>query len=571
MRLLFALFHLLLTNTRAVRGKSIVLNQSYGGDKVHESYPFEDSYYMGSILPNDVVISKMKHTSKNTIPTTSEIGNFTQRMNEVTPALPGQASRNMEINATAVMERNLKPVLFFINRNSGGKDGATLIQILRKLDLHPLQIVDLRRDRPSARLKMFRNCSENVHILAAGGDGTMNWILDEISALNMTVGSFGVVPVGTGNDLYLEILKNLHSKQAENGASEAEFQSPITVRNLMYNPKAAVATHMQNVLRNNEEKMPSSVKMDRWRVRIKDRKIPKRVMDQDNFGYDSEYDGTGYELEGGRETVMPEGGVDDRALERRSLPGEKMALTAINKGISLRRKLRNLVRAVGARINPLRIIGKAARYRNMRMSNYMGFGVDGAVSLALDNLRNYAPFLFVNSLTNKFWYGVCGIFQIVFGIRRDLSKSTTLYCDGKQIELPQGVRGLVVLNINSYAGGVKLWHPEAVPLRSDGIIRAGDNVLQEVAWGSAASDDGMLEVMGVYGIRHLGLIKSGIGRAVPICQGKELLFQFKNLIPVQVDGEPFMVRPCDVTITYSEAINITTPLWAAPEEGGGQG
>ena len=49
----------------------------------------------------------------------------------------------------------------------------------------------------------------------------------------------------------------------------------------------------------------------------------------------------------------------------------------------------------------------------MRMSNYVGFGVDGAVSLVLDNLRNYAPFLFVNSITNKFWYGVCGLFQIV--------------------------------------------------------------------------------------------------------------------------------------------------------------
>ena len=147
-----------------------------------------------------------------------------------------------------------------------------------------------------------------------------------------------------------------------------------------------------------------------------------------------------------------------------------------------------------------------------------------------------------------------------------MSKSTILYCDGELITLPHGVRGLVVLNINSYAGGVKLWHPETQPLDSQNFLRAGDNVLQEVTWGSAASDDGMLEVMAVYGIRHLGLIKSGIGRAVPICQGSELLFKFKNLIPVQVDGEPFMVRPCDVSIKYSERIDITTPLWAAAKQ-----
>ena len=565
MRLILALFHLLWTNNNS-RARSVVLNQSHGGERAGELDKYTGPYYSSSILPNDVVINKASMDPKQSLPTTETLGNFTQMMNEITPATSAQSSRNVEINVTAVQERNLKPVLFFINRNSGGKVGATLIKILRKLELHPLQIVDLRRERPSSRLKMFKNCSENMHILTAGGDGTMNWILDEIRALNMTVGSFGVVPVGTGNDLYLEVLKNLHTKQQERGILKSELQSPITVRNLMFDPKAAIATHMQNMLGGGagpERGVTPTVKLDRWRVRIKDRKVPREIMDKDSFGYDYEYDGTGYDVQGeSSDNSLPEGQEVGDALRAR-MPGEKLALTAMRRGISLRRALRNLISALAARINPLRIIGKAARYRNMRMSNYMGFGVDGAVSLTLDNLRNYAPFLFANSLTNKFWYGVCGLFQIVFGLRRDLSKSTTLYCDGTQISLPQGVRGLVVLNINSYAGGVKLWHPETRPLDSKDFLRAGDNVLQEVAWGSAASDDGMLEVMGVYGIRHLGLIKSGIGRAVPICQGSELLFKFKNLIPVQVDGEPFMVRPCDVSIKYSEQINITTPLWAA--------
>ena len=41
--------------------------------------------------------------------------------------------------------------------------------------------------------------------MTAGGDGTMNWILDEVSNLNMSVGSFGVIPVGPGNDLFLDV------------------------------------------------------------------------------------------------------------------------------------------------------------------------------------------------------------------------------------------------------------------------------------------------------------------------------------------------------------------------------
>jgi hypothetical protein len=409
---------------------------------------------------------------------------------------------------------------------------------------------------------MFRNCSENIHIMTAGGDGTMNWILDEVSNLNMSVGSFGVVPVGTGNDLFLEVFNNLKMKELRLGIKDEDTQMPMSVRSLISSPKAAMATHMANMLGGHpvsaSSGRPPTVTLDRWRVKIRDRAPPKAVMEKDIYDYDYEYDGTGFD-----------GGVDGdnddpaktsvEATTKAASPGEKIISKAMRRGMSLRRRLRNLLNALAAKINPLRIIGKAARFRNMRMSNYVGFGVDGAVSLVLDNLRNYAPFLFVNSITNKFWYGVCGLFQIVFGIQRDLSKSTTLYCDGQKVQLPPGVRGLVVLNINSYAGGVKLWNPETRPLDSEELVRVGDNVLQEVTWGSASSDDGMLEVMAVYGIRHLGLIKSGIGKAVPVCQGKELLFQFKNLIPMQVDGEPFMVRPCDVRINFDERIDITTP------------
>lgn len=550
MRFLLALFHLLWTNARSK--SSLVLNQSFG------ERHFDEHFYRSSILPNDVIIARSTEQKPRAL-TSESIGNFTS---DVTVPHMVQSSRNIEVNNTAILERKLQPVLFFINRNSGGKVGATLMRALRSLDLHPLQIVDLRRERPSQRLKMFRNCSENIHIMTAGGDGTMNWILDEVSNLNMSVGSFGVVPVGTGNDLFLEVFNNLKVKELRLGVKEQDTQIPMSVRSLINAPKAAVATHMANMLGGHPLSAaygrPPTVSLDRWRVRIRDRVPPKAVMEKDIYDYDFEYDGTGFDGgDGGAENDPAKRSVE--TMTKAASPGEKIISKAVKRGMSLRRRLRNLLNSLATRINPLRIIGKAARFRNMRMSNYVGFGVDGAVSLTLDNLRNYAPFLFVNSLTNKFWYGVCGLFQIMFGIRRDLSRSTTLYCDGQKVKLPSGVRGLVVLNINSYAGGVKLWNPETRPLGVEDLVRAGDNVLQEVTWGSAASDDGMLEVMGVYGIRHLGLIKSGIGKAVPVCQGKELLFQFKNLIPMQVDGEPFMVRPCDVRINFDERIDITTP------------
>ena len=134
-------------------------------------------------------------------------------------------------------------------------------------------------------------------------------------------------------------------------------------------------------------------------------------------------------------------------------------------------------------------------------------------------------------------------------------------CDGVHIDIPPGIRGIVILNINSYAGGVTMWAPTVQALE-DSIqfepVRPGDTVQGEIKWGSARCDDGLLEVMGVYGIRHLGLIKSGLLKALPLCQGRDLGVTFKNRMPMQVDGEPFMTKPSTVNITFAQRLDITT-------------
>jgi len=66
--------------------------------------------------------------------------------------------------------------------------------------------------------------------------------------------------------------------------------------------------------------------------------------------------------------------------------------------------------------------------------------------------------------------------------------------------------------------------------------------------------------MGVYGIRHLGLIKSGLASAVPICQGSSIQFNCTLQTPMQIDGEPFMQKPCVVDLTFRETVNVTVPV-----------
>jgi diacylglycerol kinase (ATP) len=183
----------------------------------------------------------------------------------------------------------------------------------------------------------------------------------------------------------------------------------------------------------------------------------------------------------------------------------------------------------------------------------MGFGVDGAVSLSFSHLRSVAPWLFFSSVLNKLWYGLCGLYQIILGRhRRDLSRAIHITCDGRDVSVPVGIRGLVALNINSYAGGTSLWHADQVFQRGFGA-RLG-------SWGGSSMSDGVLEVMGVYGIRHLGLIKSGMASAVPICQGRHVVFNCTIQTPMQIDGEPFMQKPCVVDLALDSRINVTVPV-----------
>jgi len=228
------------------------------------------------------------------------------------------------------------------------------------------------------------------------------------------------------------------------------------------------------------------------------------------------------------------------------------ALGSENAFVVLRKKLRNLAKKMANRLGL-----RNKREIKKTFSNYVGLGVDGAVSLSFASLRSYVPWLFVSSIVNKFWYALCGLVQIFFGYKRDLSKSVALTCDGKSVALPPGIRGIVVLNINSYAGGSRLW-------RADDFLQQGPGGGWGgmFYWAPSKMDDGIIEVMGVYGVRHLGLIKSGLSNAVPICQGKKVSITCANTIPLQIDGEPSMQSPCTINFEKLEQVNVTIPLFS---------
>lgn len=83
---------------------------------------------------------------------------------------------------------------------------------------------------------------------------------------------------------------------------------------------------------------------------------------------------------------------------------------------------------------------------------------------------------------------------------KDLHKEVKLEVDGKVVDLPQ-VEGIIILNILSWGSGANPWG-----------LEKEDRFSKPNHW------DGMLEVVGVTGVVHLGQIQSGIRSAVRIAQ-----------------------------------------------------
>jgi diacylglycerol kinase (ATP) len=168
------------------------------------------------------------------------------------------------------------------------------------------------------------------------------------------------------------------------------------------------------------------------------------------------------------------------------------------------------------------------------MNNYFGIGIDADLCLDFHNAREENPNKFNSRLHNKSVYVKMGLRKMVGPkMCKDLHKEVRLEVDGKLVELPQ-VEGIIILNILSWGSGANPWGPEKE-----------DQFSKPNHW------DGMLEVVGVTGVVHLGQIQSGLRSAMRIAQGGHIKIHLHSDIPVQVDGEPWVQSPCDVVVLKS--------------------
>ncbi|CAM9430735.1 unnamed protein product [Chrysoparadoxa australica] len=450
---------------------------------------------------------------------------------------------HLNISTESIAE-NATPLLVFVNGRSGGKQGQDLLSSFRRR-LHPLQVVDLSEDDPVHILRRFSHVPR-LRLLCCGGDGTVSWLLQAVDSVDWPdrPPPMAIAPLGTGNDM---------------------------ARVLGWGPGYTAGDDLDELL----EKVGNAriTMLDRWSVNVSTTKRP-----------------TG-----------------------RILP----------------------------------------------MNNYMGVGVDGQVALEFHAIREARPGLFFNRVVNKAVYAGSAARNIIVRSCQDLGEKLTLTCDGVDIPLPARTESIIILNINSYGGGSKLWILE----EEDGVSGIGPRSLGPATlWGfglgrgafqeekeaeqggeagseedlwdedlgveageesqysehgsegessscsdsdnysDSASDsydsssgeesqgplsgfwsglgfgrrrrpvfsplsisDGVLEVVAVEGALHLGQIRVGMAQARTVAQCRSLQIKTNATLPMQVDGEPWRQKACNIDLTLHSQAFMLRP--ATREEG----
>ncbi|XP_048220034.1 diacylglycerol kinase theta isoform X1 [Perognathus longimembris pacificus] len=165
----------------------------------------------------------------------------------------------------------------------------------------------------------------------------------------------------------------------------------------------------------------------------------------------------------------------------------------------------------------------------VQMSNYCGIGIDAELSLDFHQAREEEPGKFTSRFHNKGVYVRVGLQKISHS--RSLHKEIRLQVEQQEVELPS-IEGLIFINIPSWGSGADLWGSDS-----------------DSRFEKPRMDDGLLEVVGVTGVMHMGQVQGGLRSGIRIAQGSYFRVTLLKATPVQVDGEPWIQAPGHMIIS----------------------
>jgi len=459
-------------------------------------------------------------------------------------------------------------VVLFSNSRSGGGQGKRVLDALGAV-LGASNVFDLgenphpERILASDDLVAAAQKPPGLRIVVCGGDGTMTWIMAAIDLVKerRSLGDahrfyVAMMPLGTGNDL------------ARTFGWGGKFRSACL------QPAWVDAA-----------KKARPVPLDRWLVSVMpsaEGQKSEKLLDVPEVFSVHEFEAT---AEAGapksRHTTLKEGRhhsvrltetsvanlvQHDAEMRKPDAGGARLESDAFEGAVAERHSFEDRGDAtkalMQAHVKPSESVlklGGSWRSYDGTFSNYFSLGVDAAGAHAFHSARRANPARFSSPLKNQAlyaWLGACATGGLCGckGPPPKLAEVSKLLArvDGeagwREVPVPRGCRGLIVLNLQSYAGGRDLWGPKSA-CRDTALCCAS---AQDVANAAAAPacDDGVLEVVVADDVFSMGatlVATNGLGgRAKRLIRAKELRITTRERVFMQIDGEPWLQPPATV-------------------------